>query len=136
MTKAFEKIAEGLTEALAIARGEKKPARLYVPPEIDAIRRAMQPAEQAAAKERQGERTDRKGTSGQLSQKSADRTRDRPGLFAGVSAPAVERSKMHRYTNCGLDYVWLVNGFEHVETPQGRGVRIHDLGCRRRSGTA
>ncbi|MGH7052009.1 MAG: helix-turn-helix domain-containing protein [Acetobacteraceae bacterium] len=41
MTKAFEKIAEGLTEALAVARGELKPARLYVPPEIDvkAIRR-------------------------------------------------------------------------------------------------
>lgn len=33
--KAFDKIAEGLTEALAIARGEKKPARLHVPPEID-----------------------------------------------------------------------------------------------------
>jgi len=26
--KAFDKIAEGLTEALAIARGEKKPSRL------------------------------------------------------------------------------------------------------------
>ena len=42
MTKtAFDKIAEGLTEALAIARGERKPARLFVPPEIDvkAIRR-------------------------------------------------------------------------------------------------
>lgn len=34
MTRAFNKIAEGLSEALAIARGEKKPARLYVPPEI------------------------------------------------------------------------------------------------------
>ena len=39
--KAFEKIAEGLTEALAIARGQAKPARLHVPAEIDvrAIRR-------------------------------------------------------------------------------------------------
>lgn len=34
---------------------------------------------------------------------------------------------MHHYTNCGLDYVWLLNGFEYVETPHGRGVRIHDL---------
>ena len=34
---------------------------------------------------------------------------------------------MHHYTNCGLDYVWLVNGFEHVETPHGGGIRIHDL---------
>ena len=35
MTKAaFDKIAEGLTEALTIARGEAKPLRLHVPPEI------------------------------------------------------------------------------------------------------
>jgi putative transcriptional regulator len=33
--KAFEKIAEGLNEALAIARGKAKPARLYIPAEID-----------------------------------------------------------------------------------------------------
>ena len=33
--KAFDKIAEGLTEALAIARGEVKPAKLHVPAEID-----------------------------------------------------------------------------------------------------
>ncbi len=32
---AFDKIAEGLTEALAIARGKAKPARLFVPPEIN-----------------------------------------------------------------------------------------------------
>jgi putative transcriptional regulator len=36
MTKAaFDKIAEGLTEALEIARGTVEPRRLYVPPEID-----------------------------------------------------------------------------------------------------
>jgi putative transcriptional regulator len=33
--KAFDQIMEGLDEALAIARGEAKPARLFVPPEID-----------------------------------------------------------------------------------------------------
>jgi putative transcriptional regulator len=33
--KAFDKIAEGLTEALAIAKGEKKPAKLHIPPELD-----------------------------------------------------------------------------------------------------
>ena len=33
--KAFEKIAAGLDEALAIARGEKKPAKLFVPAELD-----------------------------------------------------------------------------------------------------
>lgn len=33
--KAFEKMAEGLDEALAIARGAAKPARHYIPAEID-----------------------------------------------------------------------------------------------------
>jgi putative transcriptional regulator len=33
--KAFDKIAEGLQEAIAIARGEAKPARLFVPAELD-----------------------------------------------------------------------------------------------------
>lgn len=33
--KAFDKIAEGLNEALAVAKGEAKPARLYVPAEIN-----------------------------------------------------------------------------------------------------
>lgn len=33
--KAFDKIAEGLNEALAIARGEVKPAKLYVPAELN-----------------------------------------------------------------------------------------------------
>lgn len=33
--KAFEKIMEGLNEALAVAKGEAKPAKLHVPPEID-----------------------------------------------------------------------------------------------------
>ena len=31
----FEKIAKGLGEALAIARGEAKPAKLHVPAEVD-----------------------------------------------------------------------------------------------------
>ncbi len=33
--KAYEKIADGLKEALAIAKGEVSPAKLYIPPEID-----------------------------------------------------------------------------------------------------
>ncbi|WOH47623.1 DNA-binding transcriptional regulator [Bradyrhizobium sp. sBnM-33] len=33
--KAFDKIAGGLTEALAIARGNAKPSKLHVPAEID-----------------------------------------------------------------------------------------------------
>lgn len=34
-SKAFDKIAGGLNEALAIARGTAKPAALHVPPEMD-----------------------------------------------------------------------------------------------------
>ena len=39
--KAFDKIKEGLEEAIAVARGEAKPARFHVPGHIDvrAIRR-------------------------------------------------------------------------------------------------
>ncbi len=41
--KAFDKIAEGLDEAIAVARGEAKPARLFIPPEVDvrAIRKQL-----------------------------------------------------------------------------------------------
>lgn len=42
MGKAFDKIAAGLNEAIAIAHGEAEPAALHVPSEIDvkAIRKA------------------------------------------------------------------------------------------------
>jgi putative transcriptional regulator len=33
--KAFDRIAEGLREALSVARGEAKPAKLHIPPEIN-----------------------------------------------------------------------------------------------------
>jgi putative transcriptional regulator len=33
--KAFDKIATGLTEAIAVARGEAEPVRLFIPAEID-----------------------------------------------------------------------------------------------------
>lgn len=33
--KAFDKIAAGLTEALSIARGETKPAKLHIPRELN-----------------------------------------------------------------------------------------------------
>jgi putative transcriptional regulator len=48
---AFDKIAEGLTEALSIARGETRPAKLYVPAEIDvkAIRHKLHLSQDAFA---------------------------------------------------------------------------------------
>ena len=30
----------------------------------------------------------------------------------------------YHYTECGLDYVWLRNGFKRHETPYGSGVAI------------
>lgn len=33
--RAFEQIAEGLSEVLSIARGEAEPARIHVPAEVD-----------------------------------------------------------------------------------------------------
>ena len=40
---AFEEIKAGLLEAVAIARGEAEPARVYVPPQVDvkAIRKKL-----------------------------------------------------------------------------------------------
>lgn len=37
-----------------------------------------------------------------------------------------EAAKYH-YTECGLNNVWLVNGFEIHRTPYGEGVSIHDV---------
>jgi putative transcriptional regulator len=36
------------------------------------------------------------------------------------------QSDRYHYSECGLDNVYLLNGFEYVETPRGRGVAIKD----------
>lgn len=33
---------------------------------------------------------------------------------------------MHHYTQCGLDNVWLENGFTVISTPYGKGLAIED----------
>ena len=38
----------------------------------------------------------------------------------------IEGDGMHNYTDCGLDYVWLRNGFEYRDTARGRLVRVND----------
>jgi DNA-binding transcriptional regulator YiaG len=35
-------------------------------------------------------------------------------------------SDRYHYTECGLDNIYLGNGFEVVETPRGKGVQIKD----------
>lgn len=34
---------------------------------------------------------------------------------------------MYHYTGCGLRNIWLKNGYEHWNTPYGKGVAIADL---------
>lgn len=67
--------------------GERKD---FLPSEIDAIRRSLEPVERTAAKARQGTRTDLNATSAKVSQKSPDRAVDKIGAFAGVSGRKVE----------------------------------------------
>ena len=35
-------------------------------------------------------------------------------------------TERYHYTECGLDYVYLVNGYTWHQTPYGRGVSIED----------
>lgn len=59
----------------------------FTPSEIDAIRRAMLPLEQAAARERKGEAR----KTGKVSPSNQSRSRDKVGAFAGVSGRQVEK---------------------------------------------
>lgn len=34
---------------------------------------------------------------------------------------------MYQYRGCGLENVWLINGYEVVKSPYGEGVTIHNL---------
>jgi DNA-binding transcriptional regulator YiaG len=37
-----------------------------------------------------------------------------------------DMTDLYHYTDCGLDYVWLLNGFTFHRTPHGDGVSIKD----------
>lgn len=37
------------------------------------------------------------------------------------------KMNQYQYIECGLDNIWLDNGFEYVETPYGNGVSIQNL---------
>jgi putative transcriptional regulator len=53
MSKSGKRLIDAAKEAVAIARGEKKPARIYVPPEIDvrAIRLKLELSQEEFAAE-------------------------------------------------------------------------------------
>ncbi len=80
----------------AIARGELAEntcRKDFLPSEIDDIRRAVEPIEQAAARERQRQHG---GTapgrhSGKISTSDAGKMRDKIGKFAGISGRTVEK---------------------------------------------
>lgn len=35
--------------------------------------------------------------------------------------------KHYQYTECGLENIYLANGFKFMETPRGKAVSIHDI---------
>ncbi len=37
------------------------------------------------------------------------------------------KKEMYHYTSCGLDYIWLKNGFTLKQTAHGEAVSIHQL---------
>src|ERR1700728_1704127 len=39
----------------------------------------------------------------------------------------MRKSDRYHYTECGLDNIYLVNGFEYVETPRGTGATIKNI---------
>jgi ParB-like chromosome segregation protein Spo0J len=81
----------------AIARGElveNTCRKDFLPSEIDAIRRALEPEEKAAAKERQRRHSGTapgKKHSGKISTSDAGKVRDKIGNFAGISGRTVEK---------------------------------------------
>lgn len=38
----------------------------------------------------------------------------------------MDKSPLFQYKGCGLDYVWLENGYTRIETPYGTGTKIED----------
>ena len=77
-----------LAEVVRGELAENADRKDFLPSEIEAIRRAMEPVEKAAAKERMSEG----GKVGKVSTPSnAGRTRDKLGAFAGVSGRTVEK---------------------------------------------
>jgi DNA-binding transcriptional regulator YiaG len=41
-------------------------------------------------------------------------------------AENIQQPERIQYLDCGLDNVWIEGGFEHVDSPYGRGIAIHD----------
>lgn len=44
-------------------------------------------------------------------------------------AQMTDITELYHYTACGLDYVYLRDGFELRETRHGKGIAIHDAGA-------
>jgi N6-adenosine-specific RNA methylase IME4 len=87
----WTKIPATVVDLDAVVRGElaeNAHRKDFLPSEIEAIRRALEPIEKAAAKARSGARTDLRENFPEV---EAGRTRDKIGSFAGVSGRTVEK---------------------------------------------
>jgi N6-adenosine-specific RNA methylase IME4 len=98
--RAFQRLGRARIPARIVDLGEIVRGELsenahrkdFLPSEIDAIRRAVEPLERAAAKERMREGGRMKVRNGSSpSNERAPQTRDRIGAFAGVSGKTVEK---------------------------------------------
>ena len=81
-----------IVDLVEIVRGElaeNVDRKAFLPSEIEAIRRTLEPIEKAAARERQGRPGEPR--SGKLPEHNGARTRDKLGTFAGVSGRTVEK---------------------------------------------
>jgi len=39
----------------------------------------------------------------------------------------VRHLNMYQYTECGLDNVYLINGYARTHSPSGKGIQIYDI---------
>jgi N6-adenosine-specific RNA methylase IME4 len=90
----WQEVPVRLVDIAQIVRGEfaeNAYRKNFLPSEIDAIRRALEPIEKAAAKKRQGMRNDLVESFHNVAN---GKTRDKVGAFAGVSGRTVEKIRV------------------------------------------
>jgi N6-adenosine-specific RNA methylase IME4 len=112
-----------------IARGElaeNVDRKDFLPSEIDAIRRALEPIEKVAAKERQGSRNDLRETFPEVAEQ---RARDKVGAFAGVSGRTVEKiaQVMHAAETEPEKYGQLAEDMDRTGRVNGPFKRLRNM---------
>lgn len=88
----WDRVSVNVVDIAEVVRGEHDEnaiRKAFLPSEMVAIARALEPAERRAAKERQGERTDIRQT---LPNVGKGRARDKVAAYAGVSGYTLEKA--------------------------------------------